>query len=426
IASSRLSVCYFWELVATSAVESSAHVRDRAVKSFDSWILSRGAVGSLYAILFSSKPVPYLQYAAYIILSSEPIADLAFVSQETSSLNKKDIIDKDPLDSSLETKIQLREEISVFLEKSIYEIIDLDIVAPDRVHVFVAWSLMISHLLSSPSTPTTEKLIQHIKYTSSSSIILDCIFQHIPLELCAAQLPAGISEAASHAITDNSVLFALESLWPVGPDGIASFASAIYGLMLRSFPAKVRDWFNNIRDRTSSSAIEFFTRTYCSPYLITNELSQIKKANLCDENFSVSVSRSANEVVATYTKEESNMNLVVRLPSSYALRPVDVECTRSLGISEVKRRAWLHSIISFVPKQNGGLAEAIRLWKNNFDKEFEGVEECPICYSLIHTSSRSRPKRACRTCKHKFHGACIYKWFLTSSKDSCPLCRSLF
>lgn len=153
------------------------------------------------------------------------------------------------------------------------------------MHVFIAWSLLISHLLSSPSSPTREKLIQHIKDTPSYSMILDCIFQHIPLELCAAsvknkfsQLPAGISEfsqAATRAITDNSVLFAVQSLWPVGPDGMASFAGAIYGLMLKTLPAYVRDWYNDIRDRTSSSAIEYFTKTCCSPHLITNELSQV-------------------------------------------------------------------------------------------------------------------------------------------------------
>ena len=47
-------------------------------------------------------------------------------------------------------------------------------------------------------------------------------------------------------------------------------------------------------------------------------------------------------------------------------------------------------IIYFVSMmQNGALAEAIRIWKNNFDKEFEGVEECPICYSVIHTANHS-------------------------------------
>lgn len=78
---------------------------------------------------------------------------------------------------------------------------------------------------------------------------------------------------------------------------------------------------------------------------------QIKKANFADENFSVSVSKSANEVVATYMKDETGMDLVIRLPPSYPLRPVDVECMRSLGISEVKQRKWLMSMMLFVRNQ---------------------------------------------------------------------------
>lgn len=78
---------------------------------------------------------------------------------------------------------------------------------------------------------------------------------------------------------------------------------------------------------------------------------QIKKDEIADENFSITVSKSANEVVATYTKDETAMNLVIRLPSSYPLRPVDVDCTRTLGISDVKQRKWLMSMASFVRNQ---------------------------------------------------------------------------
>lgn len=78
---------------------------------------------------------------------------------------------------------------------------------------------------------------------------------------------------------------------------------------------------------------------------------QIKKANFADDNFSVIVSKSASEVVATYTKDETGMDLVIRLPASYPLRPVDVDCTKSLGISEVKQRKWLMSMMSFLRNQ---------------------------------------------------------------------------
>lgn len=78
---------------------------------------------------------------------------------------------------------------------------------------------------------------------------------------------------------------------------------------------------------------------------------QIKKNKFEDENFTVVVSKSANEVVATYTKDETGMDLVIRLPTSYPLKPVDVDCIRSLGISEVKQRKWLMSMMSFVRNQ---------------------------------------------------------------------------
>lgn len=80
-------------------------------------------------------------------------------------------------------------------------------------------------------------------------------------------------------------------------------------------------------------------------------LIQVKETVFADDNFLVSVNRSASEIIATYKKEETGMDLVIHLPSSYPLRPVDVECTRSLGISEVKQRKWLLSLTAFVRNQ---------------------------------------------------------------------------
>lgn len=80
-------------------------------------------------------------------------------------------------------------------------------------------------------------------------------------------------------------------------------------------------------------------------------VKQVKEAVIADENFSVAVNKSSYEIIATYKKEETGMDLVIRLSSSYPLRPVDVECTRSLGISEVKQRKWLLSLSAFVRSQ---------------------------------------------------------------------------
>lgn len=45
------------------------------------------------------------------------------------------------------------------------------------------------------------------------------------------------------------------------------------------------------------------------------------------------------------------MDLVIHLPASYPLRPVDVDCAKSLGISDMKQRKWLMSLMLFVRNQ---------------------------------------------------------------------------
>jgi len=86
---------------------------------------------------------------------------------------------------------------------------------------------------------------------------------------------ADIATAATCSIRTGSVLFAVESLWPVGPEKMASLGAAIYGLMLRVLPAYVRVWFSDLRDRSASAAIESFTKRWCSPQLVSDELSQV-------------------------------------------------------------------------------------------------------------------------------------------------------
>ena len=46
-------------------------------------------------------------------------------------------------------------------------------------------------------------------------------------------------------------------------------------------------------------------------------------------------------------------------------------------------------------------------WKSNVDKAFEGVEECYICFSVIHGSNYQLPKQSCKTCHKKFHPLCL-------------------
>lgn len=131
VASSRLHNLFFWKLVAWGAIGSSAQCRVRAVKSVDFWALSRGSISSLYAILFSSTPVPALQFAAYAILSSEPISPMAIGEHMVSNLDPDQ--DSGDVDLLSERNMHLRKEISCMIEKLPYDILEKDFLAPERV-----------------------------------------------------------------------------------------------------------------------------------------------------------------------------------------------------------------------------------------------------------------------------------------------------
>jgi len=72
------------------------------------------------------------------------------------------------------------------------------------------------------------------------------------------------------------------------------------------------------------------------------------------------------------------------------------------------------------------VVDAIALWKANVDREFEGVEPCLICYAVISAANGQLPRLSCRTCAVRFHPACLYKWFKTSGKSTCPHCQNAF
>lgn len=145
---------------------------------------------------------------------------------------------------------------------------------------------MLTHLNSLPSSSTArERLIQYVQ-DSVSSAILDCLFQHIPLKKGTvnakkkkdAELVPEASSASSasvNAISKCYIYYYVESLWPTGAEQMASLAGALYGMMIRLLPSYVRNWFSGLRDRSLSSAVEAFTKEWCSPPLLMDELSKV-------------------------------------------------------------------------------------------------------------------------------------------------------
>lgn len=139
-----------------------------------------------------------------------------------------------------------------------------------------------------------------------------------------------------------------------------------------------------------------------------------------------STTRSINLKVKFLDEIELSIDLI--LPGYFPLEPVRVEGKEKSGLSESKWKSALLSLQTLLrsPTFSGNLIEVIKKWQSNALKLFQGLEECAVCYSVLHPSDKSLPGPACKQCKHKFHATCLYKWFKSSGNATCPLCRALF
>lgn len=136
------------------------------------------------------------------------------------------------------------------------------------------------------------------------------------------------------------------------------------------------------------------------------------------------------------------MELVITLPANYPLGGPDVQCNRQ--ICGTSHRQWLmqlkmcvlHQVkidliniffmLNDTCQQNGRIWDGLSLWNSNLDKKFDGVEECYICFAVLHQGTYQLPKLSCQTCKKKFHSACLVNIFnIERGKNNYFICFSI-
>jgi len=88
-----------------------------------------------------------------------------------------------------------------------------------------------------------------------------------------------------------------------------------------------------------------------------------------------------------YTKEQQKLEVILKLPLEYPNKPIQTEVKKSIKVNQMKINKWLLMMKSLLFNQNNAIKDSLILWKQNLDKEFEGLEECPICYYIIDTST---------------------------------------
>jgi len=67
----------------------------------------------------------------------------------------------------------------------------------------------------------------------------------------------------------------------------------------------------------------------------------------------------SREIAAVYIKDDSRIEIRIRLPASYPLEDCQVECTSKAGVAEGKCTRWVLQIIQLLATQDGSVVDAI-------------------------------------------------------------------
>ncbi|XP_062543910.1 E3 ubiquitin-protein ligase listerin [Armigeres subalbatus] len=202
------------------------------------------------------------------------------------------------------------------------------------------------------------------------------------------------------------------------------YACHLYTQSLRFLPAVVRRWWNGLNHR-HAAIVGKVTSSCVSSLLCQDEFQALIDKKDKQDNMQIKVHAAARQVMAVYSIDEAKVELHITLPNNFPLGAITVEGGKQIG-GRLQSRQVVMQLSIFLTHQNGSIWDGLSLWKRNLDRKFEGVEECYVCYSVIHQDTCQLPKLSCKTCKKKFHGPCLYRWFSTSNKSTCPICRNIF
>ncbi|GBB95243.1 hypothetical protein RclHR1_00250041 [Rhizophagus clarus] len=317
-----------------------------------------------------------------------------------------------------------KELISLIIQTHDTHSANTDIFTAHKIFGYLlGWMLVFDHF-EYASFKVKSQLVSYLKESDITSNLFTFIFD--TLGLSGSNKPYDLSkwDISEFYIEGFEIQHSFEL-------GFSLLCAHLYYRSLKHISSIVSIWWSECKKRQLTIAIDSYTEKYFSPIIIQNQLEMLQskdvKSQLEDEKFSIRVARSSNEVIASYIVDEYVMEISIKMPVNFPLRQAEFNTLERIGTSEVADLRWAKlPVQTVVNSRNGNLEVALNLFKNNINLRFKGVEDCPICYSVVSLDDRSLPTKKCSTCKNKFHASCLYKWFRSSNSTSCPLCRRLF
>jgi len=243
---------------------------------------------------------------------------------------------------------------------------------------------------------------------------------------------------------------------PSGADG--GLALSLLLRVAKLEPVLLRQWYAR-QDTPIQSVVHSVVASALSPVLIAGTEQHVAK--LKAPSMTVSVYPRAHKVLVTYDVDSTLLRYTLELPSGYPLEtprvfavpagpmgspsmPSSSAATPSpsgfisagmgaagdslagssgrMGDRTIDKNQYFMSALATTQP----VYDVITTTRNKLLRKYEGGTECTICYSIAHATTKTMVNTTCSTCHNKFHDACLYQWFTTSGRSTCPLCRNLF
>ena len=207
----------------------------------------------------------------------------------------------------------------------------------------------------------------------------------------------------------------------LGPD-LSKLASLTIFRTVEVFPTLSKAWWEMHCPSYLTNTVQEFVEAQVSPEIMKRAVESTKQATAFGE-MNVRGSSVTREITATYVQDDFTLSVMIKLPPAFPFRRAEVDCSKTLGVPPSRWKHWSLQITQMLNLQGGTVKDALLLWKENVDKEFEGVEPCPVCYSVLHVKTHKLPNMECKTCHNQFHSDCLFEWFRSSGKNACVLCQ---
>src|ERR1700737_1575125 len=119
------------------------------------------------------------------------------------------------------------------------------------------------------------------------------------------------------------------------PLSLSLLASHLFFRALSTVPSLIRKWLLDCTDRQLSSSVVSYTSQYFSPVIIRTELAHVKSpetaAELTNDNMTIKVAQSVNEVTASYLVDEHQLEITLKMPNDWPLHNIEIKDSKKVG-----------------------------------------------------------------------------------------------